>query len=548
MTDSRSKTLQMALILFFSFAIARFFFWQILKSDEYKQKILSQTYKLEKILPQRGKIFSSDGQILATNQTYYQLSLYKPNFQNDFNEIINQIDEYKTDFSEINSLALTRFQLNQNQKWITLPTPFLPQEIENINIPGVSFSSYNIRFHPDANYTQDIIGQVSRKGEYFSGYSGIESYYDQQLQGKTGFLRTPKDALNQAILTKKFWQKEAINGRNLHTYLNRQIQYLVHKTLKNGIEKYSADSGSVIIIDPETAGIIAMSSQVASGSATPSAFKNPAIADTFEPGSIFKPLIIAIGLDSNKISTNYKCDKCNQPLTIGQYTISNWDNAVYPDSNLYEIIKNSDNIAMSHIIRQISTDTFLKYYSLLNLDRKTGVDLQGEGRSPQKKYWPEIDLATASFGQGIALTQIQMVSAFNALASNGKYVPPKVVDYIDDNGKIISNRNHKANQVFKKDTTEELKKILQYGVENGVVSQFKPDNLIVCAKSGTAQIAVKGEYTDSATIASYIGFAPCNNPKFTMIVTINNPKTSPWGSSTAAPIWFELAGKLQYLL
>jgi len=548
MTDSRSKTLQMALILFFSFAIARFFFWQILKSDEYKQKILSQTYKLEKIIPTRGKIYSSDSQILATNQTYYQLSLYKPNFQQDFNEIISQIDKHKTDFSENNTLALTKFQLNSNQKWITLPTPFLPNEIENINIAGVSFSSYNIRYQPDFNYTQDIVGQVSRKGEYFSGYSGLESYYDQQLQGKTGFLRTPKDALNQAILTKKFWQKEAIDGRNLHTYLNRQIQYLVYQTLQEGIKNYSADSGSIIVIDPQTAGIIAMSSQVATGSATPSAFKNPAIADTFEPGSIFKPLVIAIGLDSKKISPKYTCTKCNQPLTIGQYTISNWDDTVYPDSNLYEIIKNSDNIAMSHIIRQIGTDTFLKYYSLLNLDRKTGIDLQGEGRSPVKKYWPEIDFATASFGQGIALTQIQMISAFNSLANNGNYTPPKVVDYIDDNGKIISNRHHKLIPVFKKETTDEIKKILQYGVENGVVSQFKPNNLIVCAKSGTAQVAVKGEYTDSATIASYIGFAPCQNPKFTMIVTINNPKTSPWGSSTAAPIWFELADKLQYLL
>lgn len=548
MTDSRSKTLQMALILFFSFAIARFFFWQILKTGEYKQKILSQTYKLEKIIPQRGKIYSSDGQILATNQTFYQLSLYKPNFEKDLTDIINQIDQQKPDFSKSNSTILNKFELNQNQKWITLPTPFSPSDKENINIPGVSFSHYNIRVQPDANFTQNIVGQVNRQGEYFSGYSGLESYYDQQLQGKTGFLRTPKDALNQAILTKKFWQKDAINGRNLHTYLNRQIQYLVHETLKTGIQKYSADSGSVIVINPQTAGIIAMSSQVASGSATPSAFKNPAIADTYEPGSIFKPLVVAIGLDSQKILSDFTCQKCNQPLTIGQYTISNWDNSVYPDSNLYEIIKNSDNIAMSHIIRQIGTDTFLKYYSLLNLDRKTGVDLQGESRSPVKKYWPEIDFATASFGQGIALTQIQMISAFNALANNGIYSPPKVVNYIDDNGKIINNRLDKQKQIFKKETTDEVKKILQYSVENGVVSQFKPDNLVVCAKSGTAQIAIKGEYTDSATIASYIGFSPCDNPKYTMIVTINNPKTSPWGSSTAAPIWFELADKLQYLL
>jgi cell division protein FtsI/penicillin-binding protein 2 len=257
---------------------------------------------------------------------------------------------------------------------------------------------------------------------------------------------------------------------------------------------------------------------------------------------------MAMALDKKTINQNYICQKCNQPLTIGEYTISNWNDETHPDSTIYDIIKNSDNIGMSHIIRTLGLKNFLDYYQKLGLNSKTGIDLQGEARPLVKQYWPEIDFATASFGQGIAITQIQMLTAFNSLANDGIYVQPRVVNSLEENGKLINTKARKNYQVFDTDTTDLIKDVLKFGVENGTVAKFKPDNLEVCAKSGTAQVAVKGEYAQDQTIASYIGFSPCQNPLFTMLVTIDTPRTSPWGASTAAPTWYQLASKISLLL
>jgi cell division protein FtsI/penicillin-binding protein 2 len=141
-----------------------------------------------------------------------------------------------------------------------------------------------------------------------------------------------------------------------------------------------------------------------------------------------------------------------------------------------------------------------------------------------------------------------MVQAFNAIANNGLLVYPKVVRSIKENDKNTKSNQPKTKRVFQESTIKEIKSILKYAVENGTVSRLKPKELEVCAKSGTAQVAVRGGYSQDSGIASYIGFSPCQNPKFTMIVTINNPKTSPWGSSTAAPIWFDLASHIYNLL
>jgi len=548
--NSRSKILSIALTFCFIVVSFRFFYWQVLKAPELKEKAKNQTYKLEKILPERGKIYSSDNFPLVLNQTTYQLSLYKPNFKEDLDKILDQIEQVYPNFKIENSETLEKFKNNPNQKWITFNSALNEKQKDLLNISGIEFQKIEKRFYPENSMAKDILGTI---GKDFSGnqigYGGLEAFYQKQLQGKTGFIWGPQDATGKTILNKKSWSSDAINGRNIFTNINRSAQFYVEKLLQKGINDFSADSGSITIIQPKTGAILAMASLTATSSATPSSIRNPAISDLFEPGSIFKPLVVSMALDTKAIDTNYICTKCNQPHVIGRYNIGNWDNEFHADSSLQDIIKNSDNIGMSYIIARLGLDNFLNYYQKLGLTQRTGIDLQGEAKPTVKTEWPEIDLATASFGQGIVVTQIGMLQAFNTIANDGILVKPKVVNYFTEDNKIIKNKNQKETQVFNQQTIKEIKSILKYSVENGVVAKMKPENLEVCAKSGTAQVAISGSYeNNSSTIASYIGFSPCYNPKFTMIVTINNPKTSPWGSSTAAPIWYELASKLNDLL
>lgn len=539
MKISRIKTISLTLTLCFIIIICRFFYIQVIEGPQLREKALTQTYKLIKTIPSRGKIFSSDNFPLVLNITSYQLSIYKPNLQEDLSKIFDQINQNHPTFKEENNNLIESFKNNSAQKWLTFPSLFTEEEKNQLDLPGLSFKKIEKRYYPEQKLSEPILGLVAKNQQgYDIGYGGLEGYYQKQLQGKTGFTWSPQDATGKAILTKKSWNSIATDGQDIHTTINRSIQFQVEAELKNGVDKYDADSGSITVMDSKTGGILAAASFTATSSATPSATKISAISDLFEPGSIFKPLVVTMALDNNSISNDYICDKCDKPLTIGSYTITNHDNSTHPNSSLKDIITNSDNIGMSYIIQKLGLENFLKYYQSLGLNQKTGIDLQGESRPTTKTDWPEIDLATASFGQGIVVTQVGMLQAFNTIANNGTLLKPH----------LLIDKQSTPKQVFSQQSTDQIKSILKYAVENGVIANMKPKNIEVCAKSGTAQIAIKGGYTDSATIASYIGFSPCDNPKFTMIVTINNPKSSPWGSSTAAPIWFDLASKITNLL
>lgn len=540
MNKERSKILLLALFCTFGLITSKLFYWQILKGPELREKALNQTFKLEKLEPQRGKIYTSDNYPLALNQTYYQISIYKPNLKENIEEVLNKINNIVPSFKQDNQTTIENFISNSNQKWITFPNHIAQDQKNNLNISGLDFSKFEKRFYPESGLAQNIIGS--------NIYGGLESYYNKQLKGKTGFVWSSKDATGKTILNKKSWMSEAVDGRNLHTTINRSIQFLVENALIDGIEKYSADSGSIAIMNPKTGNILALASLTATSSATPSARKNSAISDLFEPGSIFKPIVMTMAFDAKAIDLNYICTKCDSPKKIGQYSITNWDSELHPNSTVYDIIKNSDNIGMSYIIERLGLSNFLNYYNKLGLSQKTGIDLQGEAKPLIKNEWPDIDFATASFGQGVAVTQINMLQAFNTIANDGILVHPHILNYFDENGKLIKYKSRPEIKVFETESVKSMKSVLKFGVENGTVARFKPENMEVCAKSGTAQIAIGGTYTNSSTIASYIGFSPCENPKFTMIVTINNPRTSPWGSSTAAPIWYDLADSINHLL
>ena len=547
----RYQILLISFLGFFIVLITRFFYWQVIKSPQLKTQALSQIYKLEKDTPTRGDIYSSDDFPFVINDYGYKISLYKPNLTQDIDIILKQLESIHPNFQKENEALLTKFKNNSQQLWIDLNTIFSLEEKNKLNnIGGVIVDLVENRYYPEKSLASNLLGFVAHNSQGQNiGYGGIEAYYNKQLQGKTGFIWSPQDATGKTILTKKSWNSNSTNGLNIYSSINRSIQYQTEKILNEGIQKYQADSGMITIMETSTGRILAMTSAVSTSSATVDPSKNPNIANLFEPGSIFKPLVVTMALDSQSIKNDYICPNCDRPLSIGAFTINNWDNTTHPNSDLKEIIKNSDNIGMSNIMSNLGLKKFLDYYQKLGLNKKTGIDLQGESKPTIKTSWPEIDIATASFGQGIVVTQINMLQAFNTIANDGVLVSPKVVDYFkNDLDQISYPKTLQKTQVFSQKSIDEIKSILKYAVNNSVVSSLKPKDIEICGKSGTAQVAVKGNYTDSATIGSYIGFAPCDKPKFTMIVTINNPKSSAWGSSTAAPIWFELAAKIYFLL
>jgi len=278
-------------------------------------------------------------------------------------------------------------------------------------------------------------------------------------------------------------------------------------------------------------------------------FSNPVVAQGFEPGSVFKPLIMAAALQEGVVKPETKCTSCSGPRTIWEYTIRTWNDQYHPDCTMTEVIQNSDNVGMVFVSEKLGKEKMIGYIKRYGFGKKTGIDLQEEAAFPLRpdNQWYPIDLATLSFGQGILLTPIQLTQAFIALANDGRIIEPKIVNRVWSNDKVQWLIKGKVGKrILSQKTVEEVRQMMVNAVENGAAKWAKPERMIIAGKTGTAQIPIEGHYDKEKTIASFIGFAPADDPKFLMLISLKEPTSSPWGSETAAPLWFDVAQRLGY--
>jgi cell division protein FtsI/penicillin-binding protein 2 len=305
-------------------------------------------------------------------------------------------------------------------------------------------------------------------------------------------------------------------------------------------------------MDPKTGAIIAMASFPTFDPRTYSEyesdlFKNPFITNTYEPGSTFKPLIMASAIDSGVLEADTRCDICAKPVEIGGYTIKTWNNEYYPNSTMIDVIKHSDNTGMVFAAQSLGLDRMLDYFDRFGIGKMTGIDLQGEAVPDirPKDNWYPIDLATAGFGQGISVTAIELLSAFSSLANEGIRMEPHVVSKIEtDDGEVIKIEPKSLGRTVSAKTARVMTEILVNAAAAGEAKWAAPKGYRIAGKTGTAQIPIAGHYDPSKTIASFIGFAPADDPKFVMLVIVDRPRSSIYGSETAAPIFFNVAKKL----
>jgi cell division protein FtsI/penicillin-binding protein 2 len=426
------------------------------------------------------------------------------------------------------------------------------KEIERLSLNGLGFEMGDKRFYPEASLAAQLLGFVGydENGQK-KGYFGLEGYYDQELKGKPGKRFFEQDALGRPIPLSEEIEERAISGRDLYLNIDRTLQFLSEKHLAEGIKKTGASSGWVAILDPGSGAVLTMA---AYPSFNPGEyyltetdnFRNPLVSLVFEPGSIFKVITMASAIDTGAVSLGEICPKCAGPRTIGEYTIKTWNEKYYPNSSMTEIIVHSDNVGMVYVMEKLGRDRFLDYLGRFGFGQRTGIDLQGEMESPvkEKGQWREIDLATASFGQGIAATPIQILSAIAVIANGGELYQPQVVGKISDITRQINIEPVKKRRVISRETSEAVTAMMIEMVEQNNTQKLKPPGYRIAGKSGTAQIPVKGSYTTDRTITSFIGFAPVDSPRFVMLVTLKEPKNSMWAEATAAPIWFKIAEEI----
>ncbi len=255
---------------------------------------------------------------------------------------------------------------------------------------------------------------------------------------------------------------------------------------------------------------------------------------------------MASALDAGVIEPDTKCDICGGPVRIDKYTIETWNNEYRPDSIMTDVIVNSDNVGMVYVGQKLGREHMYDYLNSFGIGNSTGIDLQGE-MSPslrKKDEWGQIDLATASFGQGIAVTPIQMIRAVCAIANKGILLTPQVVDKIVGEGWEEDVKPVIGKRVISEKVASQITAMMVEAAQKGESKWTNTKGFRVAGKTGTAQIPIAGHYDEDKTIASFIGFAPFDNPKFVMLITLHEPKSSQWASETAAPLWYSIAKNL----
>ncbi|MBI2018977.1 penicillin-binding protein 2 [Candidatus Daviesbacteria bacterium] len=546
-------------LLFFLAIFLRLFYWQIIRGEFLQAQAEGQHFTDVTLKAIRGKVFFSDGSLLASSNPSYLLfglpKVIKEDKRVDTAYALAKIIA-GSDAKDVSEVAKdTINKLSQDLYWIRLYSNITVEQkkaIERLNISGMGFEQGSVRFYPEGSSSAHLLGFVGKdaKGDD-KGYFGLEGYYDGELRSLKGLVRQERDAVGLPILIGNFQTTNARNGKDLILNIDRSVQFIVEQALKNGLEKYGAKSASAVVMEPKTGNILALASfpnydPLNYFNYPKEYYKNPIVADLYEPGSTFKVLVMAAALNEEAVKPDTECDICQGPTSIGGFILRTWNNKYFPNTNMRDVIVHSDNIGMVFAGKKLGLDKFYSYLEDFGLGTPSNIDLQDDFSSDirARAEWREIDLATASFGQGIAVTGIQMVKAVAAIANGGKLMEPHVVNKISDENGVFEIKPKVIKEVIKESTAQQVKEMMVAAVSEGEAKFAKPKGFKIAGKTGTAQIPVAGHYDPNKTIASFVGFAPADHPKFVMLVRFDQPSSSIYGSETAAPTFFEIAKEL----
>jgi len=546
----RLRAIFLLIVFSFLLIIARLFYWQAVRASELSSLGQQQYGGMMTVSPQRGEIRTSDGFPIATSKISY-LVFANPKEVTDKTKALNAI----TSLLDVN-IASVSANLSMDKYWVPIASGVdlkTKTKLMEFNLKGIGFEQEYARFYPEASMAAQLLGFVGKDDQgKDKGYFGLEGYYDLLLKGKEGTAIQLYDATGKPILAKTNQDSGAIDGSSLILSINRTIQFLIEKNLKEGIEQYQASSGMVAVMDPKTGNILGMASfpsfdQRDYQSSSEDLYKNPFITDLYEPGSTFKPIVMSSAFNAKVVTPETRCTICSGPVQVSDYMLHTWNDKYYPNTTMTEVIQHSDNTGMVFVAQKLGLGRMLDYLDKFGIGDLTGIDLQGEvapNMKPKEQWYP-VDLATVGFGQGISVTPIEILDAIGAIANQGKRMEPHVVAGVEvPDGSMTKIAPKVLDQPISRESAKVMTEIMVNAVNKGEASWARLKGYRIAGKTGTASIPVAGHYDPTQTIASFVGFAPADDPKFVMIVILNRPTVSIYGAETAAPIFFNIAKDL----
>ncbi len=551
---NRINSLSFFVLILFGIVFFRLYTLQVKSYAHYKDLADKQHFSHLTLEPKRGEIYLSEesGMVsVATNKELFNIYAIPDNITKEDAELlsykISEILGLEKDFihaklSKENDVY-ERLKRNASESEVS--------RIKELNHKGIKIEEETSRYYPNKSLAAQIVGFEGFKEDKKLGLYGIEKQYNNLLSGKSGWLRQEKDAGSRWISVGERLINPAQNGSDLILSLDHPVQFKSELTLKNAVKKHRADGGRIIIMNPHNGDIIAMAQEPTfdlneySKAEDPSVYMNSNISSVYECGSIFKTFTMAAGLNEGVIKPDDTYIDTGS-VSISGYTIKNSEEKVYGRSTMSEIMENSINTGVIHIEKKVGNSKFLKYVEEFGFGKETGIDLPGElsGNISNLKTNRDIEYYTASFGQGITVTPLQVATAYSVIANGGDLIKPRIIKArLDANGEKKEVKEEKKDRIISQIVANQTALMLGNNVVNGHGKPAAVPGYRVAGKTGTAQIAdkEKGGYIEGATIGSFAGFAPIDNPQFVILVVIDNPKDVKWAESTAGPVFGEMA-------
>ncbi len=555
----RKRMVWLTVLLFVSFGVItlRLAHLQLAQGGEYKVQADGQRTSVRTISPARGEIkiadrFSGQPATVAT-------SIEKP--------IVYAVPPSMTDRAAAAKalapiLGVTEQEIldktaDNSKKYVPLKKQISDEDkkkIETLNLPGIAFDAETIRFYPEGNFLSQLLGFVGYKEDERTGLYGIEQAFNDYLTGTPGSLAQEGSASGAWIFGARRDKVAALDGETILLTIDKTIQFKAESVLKETVEKHQADSGSIIIMDPKTGAIQAMANypsfdpnEYAKVEDT-SVYTNINTLGAYEPGSIFKPITLAAALNEGKITAQTSYNDTGE-IEIDGYTIKNSDNKAHGMQTMTQALEQSLNTGMIFAKNTIGNKKFFDYIQKFGFGKKTEIEVaeaKGDLRNLEGNIG--VNYHTASFGQGLSVTPVQMVQAYSALANGGKMMRPFVVNArIGTDGKVVETQPKEVGQPITMQTASTISAMMVNVVENGHGKKAAVPGYYVAGKTGTAQVPRKDGrgYEANNNIGSFAGYAPVEDPRFVMLVRINHPRTVSFAESTAAPAFGTMA---QFLL
>lgn len=538
---------------------------QLIKGEWLSTKAMDQQTREIPIEPKRGTIYDKNMKELAVSVTKYTVWCKpvevkkKEEASKKISEILGK--EYKDIYKLLNkkNMALVKIE-----RWIDDDKA---TKIREAKIPGIWVAEDNQRYYPYGNFAPYVIGHTSNDSQ---GIAGIEMQYDKHLKGTSGKLIVSTDASGREIPRGMEKYYEPVQGKGLVLTIDEVIQHYTEKAVQKAYELNNAKRVTVVAMDPKTGDILSLSSKPDYDPNDPRTpiypyyqeeldkydeknkikgyyqmWRNPAISDTYEPGSTFKLITSAAGLEENVIKDDEKFN-CTGSVTIGGRRIKCWRHyRPHGEQSFKQGVQNSCNPVFVEVGSRLGVSKLYDYIEAFGFKQKTNIDLPGEAKGilyNEKSVGP-VELATISFGQSISVTPIQLITAISAIANNGDLMEPRLVKgYTDNKGNIIEEiKPQTVRQVISEETSKKMMDIVESVVSEGSGKAAYIPGYRIGGKTGTAQKVIDGKYAQGKYICSFMGIAPSDDPQILVLAIVDEPTgVSAFGSTTAGPIVKEI--------